>query len=469
MEKRIFIFLSVIFLLIGIANSIAINAVTGDAVTGAPIQQDTNVTITIVSGNTAPLLSSISNEILVCEGNSLSHNFNATDADGDNLTFDISPKDPFFVTSGTRVNATLFSSEIFSGNLDKNDSGGVNNGYKTYEETVSVNDGSFSDSKQTNITVIEINNKPVMANVNNQTITLSGGSGNLYLEFNVSDTEDGNRTSGNISFNITFLSGSAIFGISNNGVINTTLNSTHIGSYNIEVCATDSGIDNPHQNISLCGQNGLNSSDCKRFTLSISEETAAISSGIESGGIGAGGACLVKWACLDWNECQNADEGLASGELSGENYRAINSQCLENNWNDEFCGFQTRECKDVNNCNSLLNKPNEIQECYYTINPTCFDGIKNCHSGSCEFLVDCGGPCNACPTCSDNIKNQGEEGVDCGGACPNECPKLAPPAEVESKTLLYLSILFLFLVIIFLMFKIRRFMQKSKLHAIKTA
>jgi hypothetical protein len=49
--------------------------------------------------------------------------------------------------------------------------------------------------------------------------------------------------------------------------------------------------------------------------------------------------------------------------------------------------------------------------------PSCFDGIENCHDGSCEEGIDCGGPCRSCPTCSDGIQNQGEEGIDCGGPC----------------------------------------------------
>lgn len=53
--------------------------------------------------------------------------------------------------------------------------------------------------------------------------------------------------------------------------------------------------------------------------------------------------------------------------------------------------------------------------------PTCYDGIKNCHDDACEEDVDCGGPCDPCPTCTDGIQNQGEEAVDCGGPC-KPCP-----------------------------------------------
>lgn len=47
--------------------------------------------------------------------------------------------------------------------------------------------------------------------------------------------------------------------------------------------------------------------------------------------------------------------------------------------------------------------------------PTCTDGLHN----QGEDGIDCGGSCpNACPTCVDGIKNQNEESVDCGGPCP---------------------------------------------------
>jgi hypothetical protein len=84
------------------------------------------------------------------------------------------------------------------------------------------------------------------------------------------------------------------------------------------------------------------------------------------------------------------------------------------------------------------------------VDPTCNDGVKN----GDETDVDCGGTCAAndplkkclnpmkclypkdcasgicksgeCiePTCKDQAKNQGEEGVDCGGPCPIACPPL---------------------------------------------
>jgi len=48
---------------------------------------------------------------------------------------------------------------------------------------------------------------------------------------------------------------------------------------------------------------------------------------------------------------------------------------------------------------------------------TCSDGIKN----QGEEDIDCGGPCKVCPGCEDGIMNLGEEGIDCGGPC-GPCP-----------------------------------------------
>lgn len=37
----------------------------------------------------------------------------------------------------------------------------------------------------------------------------------------------------------------------------------------------------------------------------------------------------------------------------------------------------------------------------------------------------------ALPSCSDNIQNQDEVGIDCGGICGNECPPSSPPADTK--------------------------------------
>ncbi|WP_084050434.1 GEVED domain-containing protein [Aquimarina macrocephali] len=55
-----------------------------------------------------------------------------------------------------------------------------------------------------------------------------------------------------------------------------------------------------------------------------------------------------------------------------------------------------------------------------TTGPTCSDNIQNGN----ETGVDCGGSCSPCDTgatCSDGVQNGNETGVDCGGSCP-ACP-----------------------------------------------
>jgi len=53
-----------------------------------------------------------------------------------------------------------------------------------------------------------------------------------------------------------------------------------------------------------------------------------------------------------------------------------------------------------------------------TTEKSCFDGIKNQN----EQGPDCGGICGKkCESCFDKIKNQNEEEIDCGGICAQKC------------------------------------------------
>ena len=485
-----------------------------------------NITFFIYVPNSAPIIDSMANEMYVCEKSYFSYFFNATDADEDVLSYDISLKDPFyiFLYSFPAANKTTF--EITSGTLTKNNAGGINSGYKLYQETVSVSDGSYPDSKNINITIIEINNAPVVGNIGVQTIWLSGENNSFYKQVTVSDVEDGNQSSGNLIFNISFASGINLFNISNNGIINFTSNGSDTGVYNISLCVIDMGIANPHPNISLCNQTGDSIEVCQNFSLTITNENrqptitsyypsslsfnvsgtdalyfnitsydadgtipdiywyadnalklyqsgslfseftysfgcdvsgnhgikAEITDGllndsvewnvsvnfvacpvppaVVGGGGGGGRGCNVKWVCDEWQLCQNAEKSLKAGLLSGEDYRNIKDSCSKENLEEKACGLQIRNCFDINFCNLTINKPQEIQFCHYTEYPSCSDGIKNCHDNPilCEFLVDCGGPCPACPTCSDKIRNQDEEDIDCGGPCP-ACPVEKPLAK----------------------------------------
>jgi hypothetical protein len=67
-------------------------------------------------------------------------------------------------------------------------------------------------------------------------------------------------------------------------------------------------------------------------------------------------------------------------------------------------------CNDGHMCNANRHCKSLNCENYECQPATCFDGIKNQN----EEQIDCGGPCDACPSCFDGIKNQDEERIDCG-------------------------------------------------------
>lgn len=189
---------------------------------------------------------------------------------------------------------------------------------------------------------------------------------------------------------------------------------------------------------------------------------------LPSGGGGAGGAgggsgvCEAEWACGHWNVCQNVKRSRDSGVISPEEYVIYRGFCDEVGYDERFCGFQIRSCEETNNCSEGINStkiPEEVQVCYFTENPSCFDGIKNCHSGSCEVLVDCGGPCDSCPTCSDGVQNQGEYGIDCGGPCPFSCEPEIPFGNLYIFALL---IILLLILLIWIIYKVRKIIKERE-------
>ncbi|MFA7707407.1 MAG: hypothetical protein WCX73_00495 [Candidatus Pacearchaeota archaeon] len=208
-----------------------------------------------------------------------------------------------------------------------------------------------------------------------------------------------------------------------------------------------------------------------QFNLSIGLIKCPSPSTGGGGGGGGGGKlfCEQKWGCEEWMQCQNLINLSGSGWASKETELSIKERCGVFNWSDETCGFQQRICEDFNHCNAITNRPGIIRECYYTENPTCNDGIKNCHDNLCEVLTDCGGPCNACPSCSDQIKNQDEEGIDCGGVCEQQCienplaPRILRSVIIYSLFLLLLLILLLVIKQTIKYFKAKKTFQTSSL------
>ncbi len=511
--------------------------------------------------NSAPILGNISSQLYACEASSFTYRFNATDVDEGALTMSVSPTTPFFVFPSSFSGPTFVESDLFTGVLTKSQIG-------NYSRTLSVSDGEYTDSKSTTITIIEINNAPAISNIGVQTVYSQGDNRTFYKQVIVTDTESGNSTSGNISFNITFNGGAGIFNITNLGVINFTANSSHFGVHNITVCASDQALSSIHPSISLCGETGLNKSVCNNFSLTVTDANRAptiltyypnqttfnltsleeqifnltsydpdgtipdvywyldggvvqynsgnytsqllytfpcgssgahtfkgeITDGIANDSIswnvtvfvvacpvstpsqggGAGGPggpfCLPQWGCNDWQVCQNTQSSLELGIISGDDYRTVSETCTAQGYSSGECGYQTRGCFDNQYCNSTYRMPDLFQACFYSVNPSCVDGIKNCHDGSCELLVDCGGPCGTCSSCSDGLQNQGELGIDCGGPCPFQCTAETPfiSYNVWRTFLLWLFWLLLLILLLILisriikLIKVHRELQKEK-------
>jgi hypothetical protein len=506
--------------------------------------------------NSAPVLGPIDNPIFVCERGPIDYVFTATDVDEDILVSDISPKDPFYLDPlGTiEWNVSLY---IISGFLDKEDIG-------IHTETISVVDPyDLVDSFTTNITVIEINNPPVMSGLGAQTVWLSGENSTFYHQMDVTDIEDGVTENGNFSFNLTWGANENLFDIDSvTGVMNYSPIVGHEGKvYSLTVCVTDNALENIHENISLCSpKTGDEESVCDDFSLTVTDENRApqivnytpvntsfgvggttsssfsvgvydadgtipdidwyvdgvlkehnenlssdsfsyafgcnvsgehyveivTSDGLLSdsqrwnisvsfvacpvvvpgGGGGGGGPCRERWACDDWKVCQNTERSFDARMLSFEDYLSIKEKCAQIGYEDErFCGFQITSCFDFNYCNyskPIVPKPSERRICYFTEDPNCYDGITNCHDGACELLVDCGGPCDLCATCSDGKQNQGEKDVDCGGPCPFICEP-EEPFPVINVALIVLS-LFLILLILYILRRVLKLSKEEKVH-----
>lgn len=507
--------------------------------------------------NSAPLMGNVSQVNYACEASSFSLNVNATDVDEDNLQLFLSPTSPFFIFPTSFFAQTFIQSEIFSSTLTKEHIG-------NYTRTVSVSDGTYSDSKVFNISVLEINELPNVENVGVQTVYLSGQSSSLNKTISVTDAEDGTQYSGNLYFNLSFNGGEELFNITSNGLIEYSPNASHLGVHNITYCVTDNALANPDPNLlAFCGTTGTNNTVCNSFSLTVTNQNrpptilsyfpesysinasgtdqlffnittfdpdgtvpdvywyvdgsfnkyqqgnssshiyytypcgisgkknvkAEITDGLVNdsvswnitlqntecpveipsqggggGGGGGGATCTPKWGCNEWSLCQNVQRSLEIGIISGDDYRDITESCSANGFEEGRCGYQIRTCFDNSFCNSTFFKPDFIQYCDYTATPSCVDGIKNCHDGSCELLVDCGGPCGLCSSCSDGKQNQGELGVDCGGPCPFRCPVEQPFLGISFwRTLLMW--LFWIILIILLAILVSRIIKLIKVHS----
>jgi len=168
--------------------------------------------------------------------------------------------------------------------------------------------------------------------------------------------------------------------------------------------------------------------------------------------------CNVEWNCTVWEACQpegvqyrtckdiyNCDDNRTMPLL--QQPCLYNATCQDGLWNGIETGVDCGEaCSNIcPNCTDKIMNGNETgvdcggqcdKEC-----PSCFNGKKDGN----ETDSDCGGNCKGCagdktcksnkdcsslqckymkctfPSCSDQIKNQGEKGIDCEGPCEAVC------------------------------------------------
>ena len=435
-----------------------------------------NVTFYINVQTAPPYFEALDTQIFVCEASALNYNVSVTDFGGETLTPYVIPSYSLFYPYPSSISGgTNVSFFITSGTLNKEAAGGPNAGSKSYEENISITDGGGVDSQEINITIIEINNAPTISPIENQSLQTDENTTFSY-QITATDQEDGDQESGNLSFNVSIIdsegASQSFFSVNSTGGINFDINSSIVGTDNLTICVEDNNLTNPHSNITNeCNTNGTSLFACTTAILTITEEVVVIEPTPSPSGGGGGGSipkkiCTPKWVCEPWDNCETLEKAFEVGLINESDSNQFLEICSNNNWNEVFCGIQTRRCKDLKNCNTTYEQPGSLQECYFTIDPSCEDGIKNCHDGSCELLVDCGGPCPTCPTCSDEIQNQNEEGIDCGGPCPWDC-KIEKPL-LKKSYLKYLLLIILLILLILIIKNAKKIVTlKKKLKEIK--
>jgi len=135
------------------------------------------------------------------------------------------------------------------------------------------------------------------------------------------------------------------------------------------------------------------------------------------GGGGGSGGCRGIWNCSDWFDCSNFSKMFVNiSEISYSTWQSLwIKDCIEKNISLDVCGLQLRHCTESSGCNNADNRPADYMACSLLPGPSCSDGVRNCHNGFCEILIDCGGPCAPCPG-----EMHKEESAGSGKSCPDK-------------------------------------------------
>jgi hypothetical protein len=104
--------------------------------------------------------------------------------------------------------------------------------------------------------------------------------------------------------------------------------------------------------------------DCEMFTdYAVLEINGTFTTPGGKGG-GGGGGCKPYWVCSDWGEC-------------------------------DVYGYKYRSCQDMNKCNIIDGAPETVTRC--TARELCYNGLKDAG----EEGIDCGGACEPCPAAEE--------------------------------------------------------------------
>jgi len=339
---------------------------------GETAEETAFITFVVNNVNDAPVME---NKTLLTirtanSGEPFYFDMNATDQDGDILTYgaDFLDCNQTF-RNATSQNCTIFYPDPMTGAINFTP---LLDEVGNYTVNYTVHDGNGgSDWHIGNFTIIEIANHP--PNITDwepfeYNVTLYEGQ-SIGFNITVVDPDSGTNT------------------VSTAWLIDGQLMAEDVYSYTVSTSYDDSGV----YNVTVVANDGhylMPLSDWHEWNLIVLDKEPPSPVGRRKG-MFAGLVCVENWRCTAWSDCPKE-------------------------------GVQTRVCIDLSGCGTTINQPQLTKYCIYTPNPDCYDGIANCHDGSCEILTDCGGPCSPCPTCSDGLLNCHvtgvcEEGVDCGG------------------------------------------------------
>lgn len=171
-------------------------------------------TLNVINVNRPPVLAPIGNKIAT-EGTFFSYDVTASDPDGDDLSFS--------------DNTTLFNINPFNGRISftsRNSQTGDN------YVNISVTDGQYTDSEVVLFHITNVNNPPVIEPILPQRANV----GELFtLQINASDPDHDN---------LSFSDDTPLFDISAGGLINFTPVKADVGTYLINITATDGQLNN---------------------------------------------------------------------------------------------------------------------------------------------------------------------------------------------------------------------------------